>query len=108
MWVDGAQAIELHSQGKLSMAPPTVVTLTELAHLNSCAEAMDYYKERGISHYLPKIGHKEGKNLLMLYNGDAGYDDCDPAREGHRNRIHVQGGICRLETDFLPGGASTK
>jgi len=100
-WFKPSQALAMHREGNLPMAPPTVVTLTELSHFSNCAAALDFYKERGIFHYLPKVGHKQGKEFLMLYNGDVGYGSGDPDVSGHRNRVLMKDGICHYETDLL-------
>lgn len=100
-WLKPSHALALHIAGEMPLAPPGVITLTELKGLGSVTAVKDFYRQRGVFIYLPKIGFKQDKELLMLYNGDAGYEHNEPETVGGRNRLLVKDGICSYETSLL-------
>jgi 8-oxo-dGTP pyrophosphatase MutT (NUDIX family) len=95
-WCLASNAIEQHQQGDLTMMPPTVVTLTELAGANNCAELFEVYAERNVRPFIPRITYVD-EVVCMLYQGDAGYDACDPRAEGPRNRLWMEEAGSRYE-----------
>jgi hypothetical protein len=88
-WCLASKAIALHQQGDLSMMPPTVVTLTELAAATSCEDLFTVYAERNVRPFIPRITYIDDV-VCMLYQGDAGYDDCNPRAQGPRNRLWME------------------
>lgn len=100
-WYQPKVALDNHLKGVLPMAPPTVVTLTELTKFDHGTSAVAFYRRRGIAIYQPRlVNHYKGDGLV-LYAGDAGFSSGDPAIEGARNRVRVAGGICQYETTLL-------
>jgi 8-oxo-dGTP pyrophosphatase MutT (NUDIX family) len=95
-WCLASNAIEQHQQGDLKMMPPTVVTLTELAGAHNCAELFEVYAERNVRPFIPRITYVD-EVVCMLYQGDAGYDDCDPRVAGPRNRLWMEEAGSRYE-----------
>jgi 8-oxo-dGTP pyrophosphatase MutT (NUDIX family) len=95
-WCLASKAIALHQQGDLSMMPPTVVTLTELAAATSCKDLFTVYAERNVMPFIPRITYIDDV-VCMLYQGDAGYDDCNPRAQGPRNRLWMEESGSRYE-----------
>lgn len=95
-WVSPAQAIDDHVSGALKLMPPTLVTLSELAHCRNIADAQAFYAGRNVPYINPRMA-MEGEKICMLYEGDAGYDVIDSAAEGLRNRCWLEGKYWRYE-----------
>lgn len=96
-WSKPQQALELHAQGELPMAPPTVVTLHELARQPDCPAVLAWYRQRGIFTYRPRLGSRQGADFMVMYNDDAGYESGNPDTPGLRHRLYVEDGICRYQ-----------
>lgn len=85
-WLAPAEALAAHQRAELRLAPPTFVTVSWLVDVASPAEARARLAERRLEPFRPRISPVEG-GLCMLYPGDAGYPDTDPARDGARHRL---------------------
>ena len=97
-WLTAASALAQHENNRLAMAPPTVVTLSEIARYQTCDEIMDFYRGRGVRHYKPNFVQMGEGEYLSLYEDDAGYISGDPDAPGKRDRITLRRGICRYIT----------
>lgn len=95
-WVSPAQAVADHESSKLKLMPPTLVTLSELQHCHSVADALAFYAARTAPYINPRMA-MEGEKICMLYEGDVGYEAVDSAAEGIRNRCWLEGKYWRYE-----------
>ncbi len=100
IWVPPAEALEHHVSGEVELLPPTLVTLTELSHFQTLAEARGYYARREVPWVEPLLTDDNGK-VCMLYCGDAGYETADPGLPGARNRCYLEGSYWRYESTAL-------
>ena len=96
LWCLAATAVERHQRGELSMMPPTVVTLSELAAASDCDAIFRQYQARNVRPFIPRTTYVDDK-VCMLYQGDAGYDSCNPRVAGPRNRLWLEDGNSRYE-----------
>lgn len=96
VWYSPARAVEDHQLGELKLMPPTLVTLSELRHCNSIADAQAFYAQRDVPYINPRMSMQDDK-ICMLYEGDAGYAATDAAAEGIRNRCWLEGKYWRYE-----------
>lgn len=96
LWCSPAQAIKDHQSGELKLMPPTLVTLSELEHCNSIAQARAFYARREVPYINPRMSMQSDK-ICMLYEGDAGYEAIDAVAEGVRNRCWLEGKCWRYE-----------
>ena len=94
-WITPAQALEQHWAGELAMAPPTVVTLTELAEQATSSAAVAFYRRRGMASYRPKMLPVAEGEFVCLYEEDSGYVDADRHADGSRHRRSISRGRCR-------------
>lgn len=82
LWVTPEKALAMHRDGKMEILPPTYVSLLELADYDSVAEAMSAAQHKATNNkwrkFLPKVAQCDDQ-LVMLYQGDAGYEGCDAA-----------------------------
>lgn len=84
-WVAPSAALDLHSRGEIELAPPTFITLVQLA-ADARLEAWLSRDEADVEHFNTVIA-ADGDAMVALYHGDAGYESADPAAAGPRHRL---------------------
>lgn len=101
-WLTASQALENAESKEMSLLPPTVVTLSELARYQTCEALTEYYRNRKPVVFSPHvfIGEDDtpsaGK-FVFIYNGDAGYDNSNPDAAGERHRLSSVDGVWHYE-----------
>ena len=99
-WVSPQTAIEAHKRGTLRLPPPTVVSLQDLAHQTSVAQILNAVASRVPPYFFPKVCAPAGKNAVMLYPGDAGYEDANLQATGERHRAQWSDGVIAYERSY--------
>ncbi|MGD9702942.1 MAG: NUDIX domain-containing protein [Acidimicrobiia bacterium] len=84
-WVRPTAALE----GGLPIAPPTYVTLHQLAEFTDVA-ALAAGPRHGIEHFVTRPA-RHGEDTFLLWHGDAGYDTGDAGSPGARHRATLVG-----------------
>lgn len=84
-WYTPSEALAEHRAGRIELMPPTFVTLTELTAVSSAQAALERWRDTPLLRIEPRVAF-EGDAVCMLYPGDAGYAETDPARSGPRHR----------------------
>jgi 8-oxo-dGTP pyrophosphatase MutT (NUDIX family) len=96
VWTTPAYMIERRDLGEVELAPPTWMTLRRLSRSASVelalAEAAGREPERFATRVKPN-----GNELLMMWDGDAGWESGDPTAGGPRNRLVTGPGPWRYE-----------
>lgn len=87
-WMGPAEALEKRAAGEIELAPPTFVTLFELARCGDGEAALRLARTREPEHFATVIGRAEG-GVVAMWHGDAGYDDAAPDRPGARHRLSM-------------------
>lgn len=87
-WISPADAI---SAG-LAMAPPTHVTLVDLANAGSFERLRGLIARRGIERFVTVAAEHDG-DVVLLWELDAGYDTADPTLPGRRHRMTLREGL---------------
>lgn len=100
LWLAPAEVLTRRDNGEGELAPPTWVTLYELAGFNDVATLLAVDRPNP-----PRYSTRHGKldNMLhMLWAGDAGYEQADPSLPGERHRLvmdpagwHYRGPLAR-------------
>jgi 8-oxo-dGTP pyrophosphatase MutT (NUDIX family) len=85
-WLGPAAALDAHRGGEISLAPPTFVTVTWLTRYAEVSATLDGLAGEEVVTFRPRICRLPD-GACMLYPGDAGYEESDPAREGSRHRL---------------------
>jgi 8-oxo-dGTP pyrophosphatase MutT (NUDIX family) len=85
-WLSPAEALSRRDAGEIELAPPTWVTLWELASTGSVAEAIEWASSRYPEHFSTNAVRARD-SLVALWHGDAGYEDGDLERPGGRHRL---------------------
>ena len=84
----------------LMLAPPTFVTLHQLAGRRDVAEVLGSGPAGGVEHFVTRPA-KIGGDLVLMWHGDGGYDGNDPMSPGPRHRLTVRNG---RTTDYVRSG----
>jgi len=90
-WMRVADVVAAHKAGDMGMMPPTYVTLCSLLRYQSTADMIAGEQEIAPPEVLP-IFAKEGETFLVMFKGDAGYDNGQSTTSGARHRAVMQDG----------------
>lgn len=91
IWLPPKQVIERRNAGELDLAPPTFVTLSELAHASSVAEAIQLASLRQPLPFYESRFSASGEPVLM-WSEDAGYETSDASLSGAQHRLLMGSG----------------
>ena len=97
-WLRPEDAFRRRDAGQIELAPPTFVTLHELARQPSVEAALAMARERTPEQFTTAIARVEA-GAVAMWHGDAGYDDRDAARPGPRHRLWMLADGWRYERD---------
>ena len=101
-WMRVSDVVAAHKAGKMGMMPPTYVTLCSLLRYQSTADMI-----AGEAHITPPevlpLFAKEGETFLVMFKGDAGYDNGQSTTPGARHRAVMQNG----SWEYIYEGVST-
>jgi 8-oxo-dGTP pyrophosphatase MutT (NUDIX family) len=89
-WLPPAEVLARRDRGELDLAPPTFVTLTDLAGANSVDDAVALATGR---HPVPLYSSRwasDATGQVLLWAGDAGYDSGDASASGPRHRLWMR------------------
>ncbi|HXY93865.1 MAG TPA: NUDIX hydrolase [Acidimicrobiia bacterium] len=98
VWIRPADALRRRDDGEILIIPPTWMTLHTLADAASIDELLSELAAGDPAVYVTRIGRAGGVGVSM-WAGDAGYEDGDAERPGHRHRLVMDDKGWRLERD---------
>ncbi len=76
LWVKPGRAIEKHRFHEIDLLPPTLISLMGLSGFSSVSDVLAHYQNKSPLEFLPRASYLD-EQLVMLYQGDAGYDKPD-------------------------------
>jgi len=82
----------------LRLAPPTYISLVDVAPYSCCSEVQQAIGSREPIIYAPRVV-SVGGGMCFLYGGDAGFDDRNPEVEGARHRAYMMGGKLQYQRE---------
>jgi len=82
-WFDPQETIDAHRRGEVFLAPPTLLTLMELAKYSAYHEILE--TSRDLTPIMPV--HRKDPDLEILLPGHAGHDEPDRGLPCHRLRL---------------------
>ena len=85
-WLQPGEVLRERDRGALKLAPPTWVTLWELARHRTTATALEATAHRRPESYTTRMAQSPAGHVA-LWHGDAGYDSGDPSAPGPRHRL---------------------
>ncbi|MGQ0830210.1 MAG: NUDIX hydrolase [Microthrixaceae bacterium] len=98
-WLPPGEVLERRERGEVDLAPPTYVTLADLAaHDDVDAALAGASARRPVPRYATRWGVIDG-GAVALWAGDAGYDANNPNISGPRHRLWMLPDGWRLERD---------
>lgn len=101
-WMSARAALDRRDAGEIEVAPPTFVTLFELAGWHDVGSALASLRARVPERFATRIAVKD-EGPIALWHGDAGYGDGDPDANGPRHRLSMSQRIWQYErTDPAP------
>ena len=89
-WIPPTQALAEQRSGDLQLLPPTFITLLELERYGDCETLLSRGPGTTPITYAPRVTQLD-EALHFLYEGDAGFEQSDPAAVGQRHRCIMQG-----------------
>jgi 8-oxo-dGTP pyrophosphatase MutT (NUDIX family) len=96
-WLPAREVLARRDRGEVDLAPPTWVTLHDLAEHYTVDEALAAARERApIPHYETRWVTIDG-GAVAMWEGDAGYATSDPEERGGRHRLWMVEEGWRLE-----------
>ena len=90
-WISINEAMLGHENGDLGMFPPTYLTLMYLSRYHTVAEVLTGEAQTVPAEILPVMAKANGEMVLML-EGDAGYESGDPSKQGPQHRTTLRDG----------------
>lgn len=89
-WLSPVEVLARRDRGEVDLAPPTYVTLADLATTADVGAALALAAARHpVPRYETRWAEVEG-GAVALWEGDAGYEASDPAAVGHRHRLWMR------------------
>lgn len=83
-WLAPANALAMQARGEALIAPPTFVTLEQLARYGDVASAL---ASADPQQFATEIAYAPDGARICLWQGDAGYGLADPVVQGPRRRL---------------------
>lgn len=90
-WMRIADVVAAHKAGDMGMMPPTYVTLCSLMRYKNTEEMIAGERQIKPPEVLPLFA-KEAETFLVMFEGDAGYDNGQSTTPGARHRAVMQNG----------------
>lgn len=85
-WVRPADMLRRRDEGEIQLAPPTIVTLHELATHDAVDSVLATAAAREPFRYRTRVGNTDA-GMVTMWAGDAGYDSGDAEAPGPRHRL---------------------
>ena len=87
-WVRPADGLARRDAGEIELAPPTWVTLHDLADFACVDDALETIARREPERFVTRVAAIDDA-IVALWHGDAAYDSGDPSAEGPRHRLRM-------------------
>lgn len=96
VWVRPSEMLRRRDEGAIQLAPPTVVTLHDLAGFVDVDAVLADAAARTPFRYETRIGHVDDV-MVTMWAGDAGYETGDATVPGRRHRLIMSDPVWRFE-----------
>ena len=85
-WMSPAEALRRRDAHEIEIAPPTFVSLSELAAFRNVDDALSSIQQRTPERFQTVIGLAE-QGPVAMWHGDAGYESADPTTDAPHHRL---------------------
>jgi 8-oxo-dGTP pyrophosphatase MutT (NUDIX family) len=89
-WMAPGHALERRDAGEIELAPPTFVTLFELARQKDVGASVGWVRAREPERFHTRIA-VDDKGPTAMWHGDAGWESGDATAPGPRHRLLMHG-----------------
>ncbi|MEZ4527488.1 MAG: hypothetical protein R2941_16325 [Desulfobacterales bacterium] len=89
-WINPKIFLETDSYGKITMPPPTFVTISLLSLFEKMEDALSHFRKNEPLIFLPRIVPAQA-GICFLYPGDTSYESGNIQAPGIRHRLTVSG-----------------
>jgi 8-oxo-dGTP pyrophosphatase MutT (NUDIX family) len=96
MWVTPAEALRRRDAVEIELAPPTWVSLHTLVAHGTVADAIAATEIAETERFTTRAAFTD-EGVVVLWHGDAGYEDGDASKDGPRHRLWMVDGGWRYE-----------
>lgn len=86
-WLNPTVALERHQAGEIDLAPPTWVTLHQLALYPSVDAILERLRGSPAKVFETRLGQRQDGARVAMWRGDAGYETWDADAGGARHRL---------------------
>lgn len=86
VWINPQKALDKVKAGELAMMPPTYISLQRIRKCQTAAQAGTLLAELAPIYIIPVL-RLQGKKMVCMYKGDAGYATGNINAEGARHRL---------------------
>ena len=100
-WVTPTRVLSEHDDHNIELAPPTFITLLQLARYRTVTELRDAMTGWVVESYATQVAEVD-EHIVALYHGDVGYGTGDPTAEGGRHRLWLDPAGWRYERTTDP------
>lgn len=87
VWVRPDEAMRRRDAGEIELAPPTFVTLHQLAESETVAQALEAAAQGPVEYFSTRIVKDVNGDLVAVWHGDVAYESDDLDIEGARHRL---------------------
>ena len=87
VWVRPDEAMRRRDAGEIELAPPTFVTLHQLAESQTVEQALDAAAQGPVEYFSTRIVKDGNGDLVAVWHGDVAYESDDLDLEGARHRL---------------------
>ncbi len=100
VWIGPAEAMRRRNALEIELAPPTWITLEQLATYADATSALDDLHARAPEYFATRLALVDG-GAVALYHGDVGYETSDAELAGSRHRLWMLESGWRYERDSV-------
>tara|TARA_R110002111_G_scaffold123405_3_gene187446 strand:- start:433 stop:1161 length:729 start_codon:yes stop_codon:yes gene_type:complete len=90
-WIRPADAHTKHAAGEIDLAPPTWITLYQLAQYERMNELMSFLRDEPAKYYETKILKNGAGERVVIWSGDSAYESGNTDEQGDRHRLILGG-----------------
>ncbi len=101
-WMAPTEAMARHAAGEIELAPPTWVTLHQLA-IHETVDGVLAAAAAATPERFLTMPARDGATTVLVWHGDAGYETGDASATGPRHRLIMEPGGWRYERFDPPG-----
>lgn len=100
-WITPQDALKHQAAGEIELAPPTWVTLHQLAQRHTIKEIVEHFEQREPPHFATRLERTPEGTPVAIWFGDAAYDSGNLESPGPRHRLTLCKGGFRFENTVV-------